>query len=145
MVHRPSAGTFFERVPGPGGPDVGAMHFGDRGDRGLVYSVAGHGSTLGVHRPGNSTFYFADPDGGFGAPVTAVPFGSPGDQGLVGAWGWGNVDGSDRVGVFRPATAQWFLADTPTRLTGGPVAAPTAGTSFFFGNPGDTALACDPA
>ncbi|SFL93098.1 hypothetical protein SAMN04488085_12322 [Geodermatophilus ruber] len=143
LIRRPSQGTFFERVPHVGGqPDVGSLPFGDPGDRGLQYSAAGAGSTLGVYRPGTSTFYLADPGSG---PATAVPFGSPGDQGLVGAWGWANWDGSDRVGVFRPSTAQWFLADTPTPLTGGAAPPITSVTSFFFGDPGDTALACDPA
>ncbi|MCV2488583.1 SGNH/GDSL hydrolase family protein [Geodermatophilus sp. YIM 151500] len=144
FLHRPSWGMFFERVPGPGGPDVGALAFGDPGDRGVVYSVAGAGSTLGVHRPGNSTFYFANPSSVSAAPATWLSFGNPGDQGLVGAWGWSNVDGSDKVGVFRSREARWFLADTPTRLTGGPAAPITSVTSFHFGDPGDTALACDP-
>jgi hypothetical protein len=145
LIRRPSQG-FFERVPGVGGrPDVGLLPFGDAGDRGLVYSTAGSGSTLGVYRPGNSTFFLADPVAASVASVTSVPFGSPGDQGLVGAWGGSNGDGSDRVGVFRPATAQWFLADTPTPVTGAPAAPITSVTSFHFGDPGDTALACDPA
>ncbi|MBB3086127.1 SGNH/GDSL hydrolase family protein [Geodermatophilus sabuli] len=146
FIHRPSQATFFERVPSAdGAPDVGALVFGDRGDRGLVFSAAGHGTTLAVHRPTNSTFYLADPGSSSVAPVTSVPFGDPGDQGLVGAWGWSDTDGSDRLGVFRPATAQWFLANTPTPLTGGPGLPITSVTTFHFGNPGDTALACDPA
>ena len=94
------------------------MSFGDRGDRGFLYASSGSGTTLGVYRPENSTFLLANPGPTSIAPVTSVAFGTPGDQGLVGAWGWNNADGSDRVGVFRPATGQWFLADTPTRLVG---------------------------
>ncbi len=146
FIHRPSQGTFFERVPGVDGvPDVGSLVFGDRGDRGFLFSAVGSGTTLGVHRPATSTFYLAATGSTSVAPATSVVFGNPGDQGLVGAWGWSDVDGSDRVGVFRPGTAQWFLADTATPLTGGPAAPITAVTSFHFGNPGDTALACDPA
>jgi lysophospholipase L1-like esterase len=142
IVRRPSQSTFVEQVPGPKGVDTGTVGFGERGDRGFVYSVAGSGTTLGIYRPATSTFFMASTDG---APVTSVPFGSPGDQGLVGAWGWWNADGSDRVGVFRPATAEWFLADTPTPIDGAAAAPISSVTSFHFGNPGDTPLACDPA
>lgn len=145
VIRRPSQSTFVEQVPGPDGTaDVGTLTFGEPSDRGFLYSIAGAGTTLGVYRPGNSTFFMADPGATSVASVTSLPFGSPGDQGLVGAWGWSNVDGSDRVGVFRPASAQWFLADDQTPLVGGTAATITAVTSFFFGNPGDTALACDP-
>jgi hypothetical protein len=146
IVRRPSQSAFVEQIPGPDGTtDVGTLSLGAPGDRGFLYSVAGSGATLGVYRPESSTFLLADPSAqGVGA-VTSVPFGSPGDQGLVGAWGWSNVDGSDRIGVFRPASAQWFLADVPTPLTNGLSAPVTEVTSFFFGDPGDTALACNPA
>src|SRR3954471_14816170 len=146
LIRRPSQGTFFERVPGNDGQsDIGVLPFGVPSDHGFVCSVDGYGTTLGVYRPGPSTFHLANPGSTSVEPATSVPFGTPGDQGLVGAWGWSHGNGSDRVGVFRPATAQWFLADTPTPLVGGPAAPITSVTSFFFGNPGDTALACDPA
>jgi hypothetical protein len=132
-------------VPGDaGGMDVGALSFGSTTDQGLLWSDTTAGSTLGVYRPGTSTFLLADPDDPSMAAATTVAFGRPGDQGLVGAWGWSHGDGSDRVGVFRPSTAQWFLADTPTPNTGGTAAPITSVTSFTFGDPGDTALACDP-
>ena len=145
LIRRPAADTFFQQVVHPGGELVtSSLAFGDPTDHGLLVSVAGGGTTLGVHRPANSTFYFAAPEGPSVAPVTSVPFGDPGDQGLVGAWGGSNTDGSDHVGVFRPSTAQWFLADTATPLTGGPATPITSVTSFTFGDPGDTALTCDP-
>ena len=146
FIRRPATGTFYERVPGTAGQvDTGALAFGDPADRGLMFSAAGAGSTLGVYRPGTSTFHLAAPGSTSVVPVTTVPFGDPGDQGLVGAWGFSAADGSDHVGVFRPSTGQWFLADTPTPPTGGPAAPITSVTSFHFGDPGDTALACDPS
>ena len=145
LIRRPAADTFFQQVVHPGGELVtSSVAFGDPTDHGLLVSVAGAGTTLGVHRPANSTFYFAAPEGPSVAPVTSVSFGDPGDQGLVGAWGGSNTDGSDHVGVFRPSTAQWFLADTAIPLTGGPATPITSVTSFTFGEPGDTALTCDP-
>jgi lysophospholipase L1-like esterase len=145
FLHRPAQSTFYEGAPGPDGQrDVAGLEFGRPGDRGLLYTVAGVGTTVGVYRPGTSTFHLADPRATSVAAETSVALGAPGDQGLVGAWGWHDVTGSDRVGVFRPSTAQWFLADTPTQLTGGPTTPVRSVTSFFFGDPGDTALACDP-
>ena len=145
LIRRSATGTFYQRVVGSDGQvDTAALTFGDRADRGLLFTAASAGSILGVYRPGNSTFYLATPGGASVAGVTTVPFGDPGDQGLVGAWGWSNTDGSDHVGVFRPSTGEWFLADIPTRLTGGAAAPITSVTSFTFGDPGDTALTCDP-
>ncbi len=140
----PVRGRFVGRVPGPEDAVRGTLGLGQRGDRCFVYSVAGAGTTLGVYRPENSTFLIADPSAQTPGDVTSVPFGSPGDQGLVGAWGWSNVDGSDRVGVFRPSTAEWFLAGVRTPLGEAAAFPITAAASFSFGNPGDTALACNP-
>jgi hypothetical protein len=144
ILRRPAESSFVEQVPGPDGAvDVGTLVLGSPGDRGFVYSAAGAGSTLGVHRPETSTFFVADPTAMSARSGASVPFGAPGDQGLVGAWGWSSVDGSDGLGVFRPSTAQWFLADAGAPLAEG--VAPPATTSFYFGNPGDAALACNPA
>ncbi|WP_158545935.1 SGNH/GDSL hydrolase family protein [Blastococcus sp. TF02A-30] len=142
ILRRPSQSAFVEQVPGPSGPDAGSLVLGRPGDRGFLYSATGTGTTLGVHRSETSTFFIAEPAARSATAVTAIPFGNPGDQGLVGAWGWSDVDGSDRVGVFRPATAQWFLAGGS--LTAGVATPTTEVTSFVFGDPGDTALACDP-
>jgi len=35
-----------------------------------------------------------------------LSFGLPGDLPVAGDW---NGDGADKIGVFRPATAEWFL------------------------------------
>lgn len=145
LMRRPEAMTFYSATPGTtGGPDVGVLSFGDQTDRGFLSTSTSTGTTLGVHRPDSSTFYLADPGSDASAPATTLTFGNAGDQGLVGAWGGRGFDGSDHVGVFRPSTGQWFLADTPTPVTGGPAAPITSVTSFAFGGPGDTALACDP-
>lgn len=137
---------FVAHVPGPDGTiDTATLSFGQPGDHGFLFAAAGSGATLGVYRPDLGIFYLADPREPAMRPVTVVPFGVPGDQGLVGAWGSSNVEGSDKVGVFRPSTAQWFLSDTLVPLPGRPAVSTGAVTSFSFGQPGDTALACDPA
>lgn len=143
-LRRPAQSAFVMQTPGPDmATDVGTLTLGAPDDRGFVYSAEGIGSTLGVYRPQNSTFVISDPTDPAPVAGMTVPFGSPGDQGLVGAWGWSNVDGSDRLGVFRPSTGQWFLAGEPTPEMASAAAAPEL-TSFYFGNPGDTALACNP-
>jgi len=145
FLRRPSTSTFHERVVDAAGTVVTAgLVLGERDDRGLVFNDARFGTTLGVYRPRSSTFLLAAPGTAPGVGVTSVAFGAPGDQGVVGAWGGLSADGSDHVGVFRARESRWILAGTPTPPTGGQAAPITSVTSFHFGDPGDTALACDP-
>ncbi|MFB6807078.1 hypothetical protein, partial [Streptomyces sp. NPDC056387] len=81
----------------------------------------------GVYRPGDTTFYLSDSN----ATVTVshtVKFGNPGDTPIKGDW---NGDGTDKIGVYRPATSDFMGAakDSDTVIY-----------SKRFGNPGDTPI-----
>lgn len=134
--YRPSTSQFFlhgrmESVPGQT-TSIPAFAFGQAGDTPLAGDWNGDGiDTIGVYRPGNSTFYLRNSNTSGSAEVV-VPFGTTGDMPVVGDW---NADGVDTIGVYRPSNSTFYLrnANSPGN----------ADHVVVFGQSGDLPVAGD--
>jgi hypothetical protein len=83
------------------------FEFGTREDRPIAGDWDGDGiDTVGVYRPGRSTFLLVN-DYGAGVAV-GFTFGLRGDRPFAGDW---NGDGADGVGVYRPDEKTMHLTD----------------------------------
>lgn len=86
--------------------------FGQPGDRPVVGDWTGSGvDRIGVFRPSTGQWVL-DLNGdrqmsrGCAKDRCITSFGQPGDLPVVGDW---DGSGTDKIGVFRPATGEWFL------------------------------------
>jgi hypothetical protein len=91
--------------------DVCSGRFGLSGDLPVVGDWTGSGKTrIGVFRPSTGK-WILDLDGNRQIGKCTMDrcissFGLPGDLPVVGDW---SGDGTDKIGVFRPSTREWFL------------------------------------
>jgi hypothetical protein len=115
-VFRPATGQWFldfsgNRAWNRCGPDGCLVQFGSAGDRPVIGDWSGDGvPRIGVFRPATGQWFLDRNGNGFwdgcGLDRCINQFGASIDRPVVGDWtGTGTV----RVGVFRPATGQWFL------------------------------------
>jgi len=119
-VYRPSTNQFILGNSNTARASNTTITFGTNGDQPLFGDWNGDGrDDVGVFRPSTGKFLLrlvtvstacaiCNP-----FPVIAtltIDFGDSGDLGVVGDW---DGDGTDTVGVFRPATSEWFLTNAP--------------------------------
>ena len=106
-VYRPSTATFYLRYTNTSGVADITIPLGNFGDIPLAGDFDHTGTTtVGIYRPRNATFYFTHSAG----PVTATPYGNPGDRPFAGSY-WCNSCTCTPIeavfGVFRPADLTW--------------------------------------
>ncbi|MGH7770599.1 MAG: InlB B-repeat-containing protein [Candidatus Binatia bacterium] len=84
--------------------------FGKEGDLPVVGDWNGKGRTkIGVYRPSTGHWILDNGNGTVnkcGQDRCAISFGLPGDLPVAGDW---DGSGTDKIGVFRPTTGEWFL------------------------------------
>jgi hypothetical protein len=121
---RPATGEWFLDLNGNGvweGCEIdGCGRFGNPGDRPVAGDWEGRGvSAIGVFRPATGE-WLLDLDGNRQwdgcASDGCAEFGESGDLPAPGDW---NADGRTDLGVFRPATGEWFLDLDGDRQWGG--------------------------
>jgi uncharacterized membrane protein len=88
--------------------------------------------TIGIFRPGDTTFYLRNSNT-TGPADFAILFGASSDRPVAGDW---NGDGISTIGIYRPSTGEFFLKDANT--FGAPVV-----YNFTLGTPGDVPFAGD--
>jgi len=64
--------------------------------------------TIGVYRPGNSTFYLSNNNS---TAAIVGNYGNPGDLPIVGDW---DGNGTTTIGVYRPSNSTFYLRNTNT-------------------------------
>jgi hypothetical protein len=118
-VFRPSTASWYFDLNGNGDLDscsknkidACAKSFGQPGDLPVVGDWTGSGKTrMGVFTPSTGQWRL-DKNGNrkkdkCGQDNCIVSFGLPDDLPVVGDW---DGSGKDKIGVFRPATGEWFL------------------------------------
>ena len=98
LVYRPSTGTWYRRANSD--DSLSAVQWGRPGDKPVIGPF--DGSPLAVFRPSEGRWYF---HGSFLGNRT-FDWGQAGDIPVTSDFDW---DGKADIGVFRPATGQWFL------------------------------------
>jgi hypothetical protein len=95
-------------------PNLPDFVYGTAGQIALSGDWDGDGQTgIGVYSPGDARgfpgLFQLRNEPSAGAPGFNFNFGGPGDLPVVGDW---DGDGADTVGVYRPATGEWFLTSS---------------------------------
>ena len=152
-VYRPSTGQWLVAPnAGPGainggaGPGTYTVRYGAPGDIPVPadYTGAGH-ADVALFRPGTGEWFIAPNAGpgainsGLGTGTIYVQWGSPGDTPVPADYtGAGHAD----VAVYRPTTAEWFIA--PHAGPGASDSGRGPGTYYVqYGAPGDTPVPAD--
>ena len=130
-LHRVSDGFVYLRNSNTQGVADISFFFGDPGDVPLAGDFDGDGfDTVSLYRPSNRTFYIINElgtnGGGLGAADFSFVYGNSGDTPIAGDW---DGDGTDTIGVYRPATGQILQRNSNSA---GP-----ADNTFQYGSPGD--------
>src|SRR5262249_13749514 len=115
-VFRPSTGQWFLSKTNENYTPSNTIqidNFGSAGDIPVVGKwLGGTVDSLGVFRPSAGRWFLAKVMGSYDPSTTIqIDFGAAGDVPEVGNWGGSSIIADSRsfVGVFRPATGQWFL------------------------------------
>jgi len=114
-IYRPSEGRFYIiNELGNGDLGLGAAefdyHFGDPGDKAFIGDFDGDGvDTIGLRRESTGLVYYRNSHSS-GVADGQFAFGSPGDRVIAGDWG--DADGVDTLGLFRPEGETFSLYST---------------------------------
>ena len=120
-LYRPSEQRFYIiNELGLNGGGLGAADywtaFGNSGDTPFAGDLDGDGfDEVGLYRVSTGLVYYEDQltvNGGGGAADHQFYFGNSGDRFVAGDW---TADGTDTVGMFRPASSTFFLRHTNTQ------------------------------
>lgn len=105
----------------------------------------GNGSTtIGLYDPVGKAFYLRNTNttGPYDIKVDVSGFAQPGDIPIAGNWasslmGDPLINGVDTLGLYRPATAEWYLCTQPMAPNASRVFVPTGVYGFRYGAIGD--------